>query len=171
MTDKSAKVNNFYNTEKGVQIGTVNLFAPGGRVASGSEYYNLIIGFDPFATDYIELVKYRFLTEYIEDSVKEAFDGKLEEIQQLPTIIINELHKGSQKGALVRINQILMRQDRVVAYFTPYSSIPMSYLTKNSWMFGLSMPNEPYRTHWTIKNINLMERLKQKDFMDPKNQH
>lgn len=53
---------------------TFNLFLPdSSKNSMHPEYFNLIVGYDPFEKDHILIEKSRALTEYITDEVKAEF--------------------------------------------------------------------------------------------------
>ena len=107
---------------------TVNLFLPdGSKTTSNPEYFNLIIGYDPFEKDqgwqaaekdHILVDPQRSLTEYISDEVKEQFCGwtavAIEEIKKLPTIITQEWDRTDTQQAVFAFIRDLKVQDNGV---------------------------------------------------------
>ena len=93
----------YNNYGKGVQVGhadtfspTVNLIITGSNGQQGpgnADYYNLFVGFDPFASDHLLVPKDRALTEYMTPELKDCFaaldDGAIAETKRLPCIIVD----------------------------------------------------------------------------------
>jgi len=141
---------------------TINLFLPDGtKNTSSPDYFNLIIGYDPFSSDRILIDKDRALTEYISDEVKDEFSGwtpdKIEKIKKLPTIIALEKDGTDEQQAIFAfIRDIKVQDNGIKVYFQKYFPIPFSFLKDNlsdlaMYLFELT------RTHWTIKKIDLLE--------------
>ena len=167
-------IRNFYNGENGIQVAhadsftpTINIILPGSAEKStpmNSEYYNLLVGYDPFEHDHILIDRSRALTEYMAEEVTAKFcgwkDEQLAEIKKLPTIITCERdrsHIDEQQGVLAFIKNIQFRQNGIMIYFQRYYPIPMGFLQDHAFDLGLYNEWELNRTHWAIKNINLME--------------
>lgn len=161
------------NYGSGTQIdtveGNVTINIPGNAGASnslGSDYFNLIVGFDPFASDHLLVPLQRALTEYIEDDVQSRF-GSLDEttiaqIKQLPTIIVEEFNRSnadSINALFAFITNIRRQQNGIKIYFKSVCKIPARVLQDNLHGLAIDMAFESTRTHWTIKNINLLEAL------------
>jgi hypothetical protein len=141
---------------------TINLFLPdGSKTAANPDYFNLIIGYDPFPSDHILVDPKRALTEYISDDVKERFAGwtpeKIAEIKKLPAIISCERDgTDEQQAVFAFIRDIKVQDNGIKVYFQRYFPIPFSFLSENlsdlaMYLFELT------RTHWTIKKIDLLE--------------
>ena len=135
----------------------------GKRREISRDYYNLIIGYDPFPSDRIVVDPSRALTEYISDEVKEKFGGwneeAIERIKKLPAIISMERDKSAEQQAVFAFIKDIRRQESgIKVYFQKYYPIPLSLLWDN--MRELSMYQFEFtRTHWTIKNIDILEVL------------
>ena len=141
---------------------TINFFLPGGsRTSSHPEYFNLIIGYDPFPSDHFLVDKARALTEYISDEVKTEFGSlsaeAIEKIKKLPAIIATE-RDGSddQQAVFAYIQDIKVQNNGIKIRFQKYFHIPFSFLKDNlsdlaMYLFELT------RTHWTIKRVYLLE--------------
>ena len=141
---------------------TINLFLPDGtKATSNPDYFNLIIGYDPFPSDHILVDKSRALTEYISDEVKDEFAGwtpeKIEKIKKLPAIIAQEKDGSDEQQAVFAfIRDVKIQDNGVKVYYQKYFPIPFSFLKDNlpelaMYLFELT------RTHWTIKKIDLLE--------------
>lgn len=168
-------VRNFYNGENGIQVAHADSFAPtihihlpndaGIPTSLNREYYNLFIGYDPFEKDHILVTRDRALTEHMAEEVKALFRPKPEYIQQikgLPTIISNErdrLHVDEQQGVLARITNVRFQQNGIVIYFKKLRPIPLMLLQNHILEFSLTSEWELNRTHWAIKNVDLVEVL------------
>ena len=81
---------------------TINLFLPdGSKTAANPNYFNLIIGYDPFPSDHILVDPKRALTEYISDDVKERFAGwtpeKIAEIKKGQSLFLCDWKELSQR--------------------------------------------------------------------------
>lgn len=166
----------FNNYGKGVQVGHADSFSPtvnvilsnhsGEQTSLSSTYYNLLIGYDPFERDHILVSKDRALTEHMDDSVKEKFCGwtpeKIAEIKKLPTVITCERDRtqiDEQQGVLAFITDIKVQTNGINIHFQRYFPIPMRLLQENFFELGLTSVWELNRTHWAIKDINLLEVL------------
>lgn len=170
-------VHNFYNGENGIQVAhadsftpTINIIMPGSgennRTPLTLEYYNLIVGYDPFEKDHILVDRSRALTEHMAPEVKDKFcgwkDNQLAEIKKLPAIITCERDRSQideQQGVIAFIKNIRFQQNGIMVYFQRYYPISMKFLQDHQFDLGLTSEWELNRTHWAIKNINLMEVL------------
>jgi hypothetical protein len=166
----------YNNYGKGVQVGhadtfspTVNLIITGSNGQQGpgnADYYYLIVGFDPFASDHLLVPKDRALTEYMTPELKDCFatldDGAIAEIKRFPSIIVDEYCKttSSDKNAVFAfVTDIRKQQNGVMVYFQRFYPIPVTVLVENEYALGTANGFESFRTHWTIKNINLLQVL------------
>lgn len=141
---------------------TINLFLPdGSKSPANPDFFNLIIGYDPFPSDHILVDPSRALTEYISDDVKAEFGGwtpeKIEKIKKLPAIISQERDgTDEQQAVFAFITNIKAQDNGIKVYYQKYFPIPFSFLKDNlsdlaMYLFELT------RTHWTIKKIDLLE--------------
>lgn len=141
---------------------TINLFLPdGSRTAYRPEYFNLIIGYDPFPSDHILVDKSRALTEYMSDEVKAEFNGltpeNIEKIKKLPAIIAQERDGSDEQPAVLAfIRDVKVQDNGVKVYYQKYFPIPFSFLKDNLSELAMYL-FELTRTHWTIKKIDLLE--------------
>ena len=162
------------NEGKGVQIvhaasvtPTFNVILPesgGKRTELSRDYFNLIIGYDPFSSDRILVDRERALTEYITDEVAAEFGGwtkeAIEKIKKLPAIIALERDRSDeqQEAVFAFIKEVRPQENGIKVYFQKYYPIPISILWDH--MRELAMYQFEFtRTHWTIKNIDLLEVL------------
>lgn len=135
----------------------------GKRTELSRDYFNLIIGYDPFPSDRVLVDSSRALTEYITDEVKAEFGGwtpeNIEKIKKLPAIISCERDGTNEQQAVFAFIKDIRRQENgIKVYFQKYYPIPFSFLSEHlsdlaMYLFELT------RTHWTIKNVDLMEVL------------
>ena len=103
---------------------SINLIgmADGRKSSVSADYFNLIIGYDPFEKDHILVDPKRALTEYISDDVKERFDGwtpeKIAEIKKLPAIISCERDgTDEQQAVFAFIRDIKVQDNGIKVYF------------------------------------------------------
>ena len=167
---------NFINAENGVQVAhadsfspVINIYVQGDTSATAdfsSNYYNLLIGFNPSAEKHVAVDRKRALTEYMAPEVSEKFcgwsDEAIEKIKKLPAIIIEERDKNAideQQGVVATIKKIQLRQADIIITFQSIAPITMRFMQDNMIDLGLEHEWELNRTHWAIKNINLMEVL------------
>ena len=168
---KQVVMNNYGN---GTQIDTVEgnltitVGAPTGQADSVAlDYFNLFVGFKPFASDHFIVRTDRVFTEgYTPDVAKSRFasldDTAVAGIKQLPTIIVDEFCKtdAHEKNAVLAfVTSVRRQQNGVKIYFKTIRTIPAQVLIDNEFELGMDMGLESYRTHWAIKNINLWEVL------------
>lgn len=165
----SAPVFSAHAEDAGIAVGYADSFAPtvniiladGTKNTSSSEYFNLIIGYDPFEKDYIIVDNARALTEYISDEVKGEFSGwtvdAIEKIKKLPTIISMERDgTDEQQAVFAFIKDIKVQDNGIKVYFQRYFPIPFAFLKENLAELAMNL-FEMTRTHWTIKKIDLLE--------------
>ena len=144
---------------------TVVLMMDGRKSSLSSDYYNLIMGYDPFEKDYVLVDKSRALCEYIRDKVKEEFAGwsaeKIEKIKKLPAIISQEWDRTDEQQAVFAfIKDVKIQENGIKVYFQKYFPIPFSFLRENLDELAINR-FEIYRTHWTIKNVDLVEVMQE----------
>jgi hypothetical protein len=80
------------------------IMTDGTRNSLAWDYFNLIIGYDPFEKDYILVSRDRALTEYMSDEMKAEF-GELtpeviDKIKKLPAIIAQEWDRTDEQQAV-----------------------------------------------------------------------
>lgn len=139
------------------------IIADGKKSTISSDYYNLLVGFDPFGRDCALVPKERALTEYIQDDVRARFGGwgaeAVEEIKKLPAVISMEADgTDGQQAVFAFIKEVKVQENGIRVNFQRYFPIPFSILRENQQELGLHL-FEYTRTHWTIKNIDLVEVL------------
>ncbi len=139
------------------------IFADGKKSSVSSNYYNLLVGFDPFDKDYVLVPKERALTEYIQNDIKAEFGSwsaeAIEKIKKLPAIISMEADgTDEQQAVFAFIKNIKIQENGIKVYFQRYFPIPFTVLRANQQELALHL-FEYTRTHWTIKNIDVVEVL------------
>lgn len=170
------EVSTYNNYGKGVQVGHADTFSPtvnliitgtnGQQRPANTDYYNLFIGFDPFISDHLLVPKDRALTEYMMPELKSRFtpldDNAIAEIKRFPSIIVDEYCKTtpSEKNAVFAfVTDVRKQQNGVMVYFRQLYPIPVKVLLENEYALDTVNGYESYRTHWAIKNINLIQVL------------
>lgn len=170
------EVSTYNNYGKGVQVGHADTFSPtvnliitgtnGQQRPANTDYYNLFIGFDPFISDHLLVPKDRALTEYMTPELKNRFtlldDNAIAEIKRFPSIIVDEYCKTtpSEKNAVFAfVTDVRKQQNGVMVYFRQLYPIPIKVLLENEYALDTVNGYESYRTHWAIKNINLIQVL------------
>ena len=170
------EVKTFNNYGKGIQVGHADTFSPtvnliitgsnGQQSPANVYYYNLFVGFDPFSSDHFLMPKDRVLTEYMTSELKSRFaaldNGAIAEIKKLPSIIVEEYGKGSaddKNAVFAFVTDIHKQQNGVMVYFQRFFPIPVTVLVENEYALDTVNGFESFRTHWTIKNINLLQVL------------
>lgn len=141
------------------------------------DYYNLIVwGSDEIGDDYVKIDKSRALTEYMTDSVFATFTpltaDKLSEIFRMPTIITNENHYYGHTDYNHMAKYGLITDIREVSngfriYFNKLNEIPqqmLNELCEELDLWSATHFTEFNRSHWSIKNIDLVAELKKAGF-------
>ncbi|NLC74044.1 hypothetical protein [Clostridium sp. KNHs216] len=170
------EVSTYNNYGKGVQVGHADTFSPtvnliitgsnGQQRPANTDYYNLFIGFDPFISDHLLVPKDRALTEYMTPELKSRFasldDNAIADIKRFPSIIVDEYCKTtpSEKNAVFAfVTDVRKQQNGVMVYFRQLYPIPVKVLLENEYALDTVNGYESFRTHWAIKNINLIQVL------------
>jgi len=169
-------VTTYNNYGKGVQVGHADTFSPtvnliitganGLQRPANIDYYNLFVGFDPFVSDHLLVPKDRVLTEYMTPELSTRFapldDSAIAEIKRFPSIIVDEYCKttpSDKNAAFAFVTDIRKQQNGVMVYYQRFFPIPIKILLENEYALDTVNGFESYRTHWTIKNINLLQVL------------
>lgn len=138
------------------------------------EYFNLfVIGAEDYQNSFFVVPKDRALTEHMTEKSKAMFSPltqtAIETIKTLPTIFASEnTEYGSTSpdhqafyGFVTDVREAL---DGYRIYFKLFQSISQQRLNELAIALDLSSSthfNELNRTHWSIKNIDLVEELRQ----------
>ena len=156
---------NVHADHEGVAIGytdsvntTLNVVLVDGKKSPLSkDYYALLMGYDPFEKDYVLVSKDRALTEYIQNDVKTKFSDLTPEtiaaIKEIPAVISCEADgTESQQAVFAFIKDIRIQENGIKVYF--------HYSVLRTYQQELALHLFEYtRTHWTIKNVDLIEVL------------
>lgn len=170
-------VNNFNNNGTGAliahtdtynkQVNLVVLDVGGRRVTTGSDFYSLIIGVDPFEKDHFTMMTVRALTESMNEDMQKRFlpltQEGIEEIKLRPVLIAQECARRDTEGkeaAVGFIQDIQKRETGYEIYFQAPFRVDMEVVWQNMRELGIPHPFELTRTHWTLKQIDLFEVLK-----------
>ncbi|SJZ94306.1 hypothetical protein SAMN02745116_01909 [Pilibacter termitis] len=137
------------------------------------DFYNLIVwGSDEISDNYVTIDKSRALTEYMTESVFAAFTpltaNKLSEVFRMPTIITSENHyygytdddHMAKYGLITDIREV---SSGFRIYFNKLNEIPQQRLNELSEeldLWSTTHFTEFNRSHWSIKNIDLVTELK-----------
>jgi len=153
------------------EIETINHITNSGGL--DRNYYNFIVHNDfDLSSEYITMEKDRALTGYMTQTVKSIFTPLtikiVNQIKCMPTIFANENHgygttSDDQIALYGFITDIRETQKGYRIYFKVLNQIPQIGLNAlaDELDFGLSTKfNGLNRTHWAIKNINLIGTLK-----------
>ena len=137
------------------------------------DYYNLIVwGSDPFLEHrHVTISKDRILVEYITPELKSWLSpltpDAIAALKTFPCIIANENHwygrtDEDQYAVLAIITDIKNRSNGIEIYFHPFHGLQQQRLNDLRFELGLSGTsgfNEFNRSHWTVKEIDLLEVL------------
>lgn len=136
-------------------------------------YYNLfVIGIEDFNGRHFIIPKDRALTECITDELKSKYasldDNAISEIIKIPAVFASENHHygytdENHLAYFGFVNDIKIQENGIKIYHNISFPIPQQVLNENAFDFaikGASSFNELNRTHWTIKNINAVEELR-----------
>ena len=142
------------------------IMTDGTRNSLACEYFNLIIGYDPFEKDYILVDRDRALTEYMSDEMKAEF-GKLtheviDKIKKLPAIIAQEWDRTDEQQAIFAfIKDVKVQDNGVKIRYTKFFPIPFNFIRENLDELAVYL-FEIYRTHWSIKHVDLLDVMQEK---------
>ena len=89
-------------------------------------------------------------------------DNAIADIKRFPSIIVDEYCKTtpSEKNAVFAfVTDVRKQQNGVMVYFRQLYPIPVKVLLENEYALDTVNGYESFRTHWAIKNINLIQVL------------
>jgi hypothetical protein len=139
------------------------------------EYYNLfVVGDEMFNENFFLIDKKRALTISggIEPHISKQFASLTDEIitmiKTFPSLFTSENHQYGRTddnhfALFGLVTDIKIQENGIKIYFHKFCSIPQQRLNEialNLAIKGSSSYNELNRTHWTIKQINLIEELR-----------
>lgn len=132
-------------------------------------HYNLFVTFDNTAWDFdkYEVDKSRFLA-YTNVEIRDKFIPlnckSLDKIKSFPCLFLYELDTGKRFGYVGQITKIMVRDKAIRVYFEKFNSVSIQDIMELSFELDISMPyrgiTELNRTHWAIKNVNLIQELR-----------
>lgn len=144
-------------------------------VSLSRDYYNLIVwGSEPFfeqrhvtITKDRALVERENITSELKAWLSPLTDEAIAALKSFPCIIANEnLFYGrtdeTQYAVLAAITNIKKRTNGIEVYFHPFHGLPqkaLNELRNELGIFGSSGFNEFNHSHWTVKEIDLLEVL------------
>lgn len=170
--DHVDKVNYTYNiimappTKTG---GNVSLYS---KITISRDYYNLfVIADEDFSLGHFTVPKDRSLTSYTNDCIKVKYasldNDAIEKIKTFPSIFASENHEyGSTDenhfAIYGLVTNIRIQETGIKIYFHPLNYISQQHLNILAPNLGIrakSRYNELNHTHWTIKQVDLIEEL------------
>ena len=144
-----------------------------GGMSPSREYYNLfVIGDEQFATGSFTVAKDTALVTYIEPEVKKKFfrirsSSVVRQILTLPSLFMSENRdfkesRPGQKAILGRVTDIEIKTNDIKISFELEIQLFQQVITDISQSLGISGNpglSELNNTHWTIKQIDLLQVL------------
>lgn len=129
--------------------------------------YNLIVSgnAETWEKSHFDLDVDRFLEHtdpQIRERLRELTPTIISELTRLPTVFAYELAVG-QPARVGRLRSIRQRQGTIRIEFAFDESIPpfsTEEFNRHAWDFDINK-NEMYRHHWAVKDVDLMEGLRQ----------
>ncbi len=138
-----------------------------------TDYYNLfVIGNEPFSDGHFIVPKDRALTESMMPENKAQFSALTDEaiarIKTFPSIFASENHNcgktdDDHQAIFGLVKEVRIQDNGIKIHFQALWPIPQQRLNEISFKIGIqgsSAFNELNRTHWAIKQLNLIEELR-----------
>ncbi|MBT9779627.1 TIR domain-containing protein [Clostridium sp. MCC353] len=132
--------------------------------------YNLLVSSceDAWEADSYQLERSRCLTSYTSKTIKEVYGElgikQIAEIKSYPCIFAYEDYAG--KNAYIGyITDMVIREKAIKFYFQKQGVLTYDDLHKYAFEFDIELTGsitELMHTHWTIKDINLVEEIKKR---------
>jgi len=158
------------------------IVSPASETQCDEEYYNLFISnhYDlaesSLGSNRIVIPPDRALASYISDDVKAIFGNlhsgeTISKIKTLPSIFACESNfreYPNQEAAYGFVTDIRIRENGINVYFRKIATLSQKTLSDRSHNLAIR-PFEWAHTHWTIKNVNLLEELKLAGLFDSSN--
>jgi len=143
-----------------------------GRITFNTDFYHLfvILG-EKFEDQYFLVPKDRALTESTNDELKSKYAAltpeAIEGLKRYPAIFADENHSygktdEEQNAYLGVVRDVKIQDNGIKIYFTIITAIPQQILNEQCFELGIGGArsfNELNRTHWALKQINLIEAL------------
>lgn len=146
------------------------------RITFNRDRYHLfVIGDETFVEPYFLVPKDRALTESTNDELTEKYATlkaeAIEELKNYPAIFAAENHlygktDDEQDAYFGIVKDIKIQDNGIKIYYTIITAIPQQVLNEQMLEFGIGGAksfNELNRTHWALKQINLIEALQKAD--------
>jgi hypothetical protein len=145
----------------------------GTRFALNADYYNLfVIGNETFSDGHFIVPKERALTESITIENKAIFscltEDAIAQIKTFPSLFASKNHQygktdGDHNAIFGLVTDVRIQDNGVKIRFHQLWPVPQQKLNEATHRIALDSAasfNELNRTHWTIKQVNLLEELK-----------
>lgn len=138
-----------------------------------TDFYHLfVMGDETYEDNYFLVPEGRALTEYTNDTLKVKFGSlapeTIKELLQFPALFAAEnyfegLVNKTKDAYFGLVNDIKIQDNGTKIYFTIFQTIPQQLLNERCFEFGIvgyvKSPFELCRTHWALKQIDLIEAL------------
>ena len=142
------------------------------RIIFNTNFYHLfvILG-EKFEDNYFLVPKDRALTESTNDELKSKYASltpeAIEGLKRYPAIFADENHSygktdDAQDAYFGFVKDIKIQDNGIKIYYTIITAIPQQILNEQCFELGIGGArsfNELNRTHWALKQINLIEAL------------
>lgn len=137
-----------------------------------TEYYNLfVIGNETFSDRHFAVPKELALTESITPEIAAQFaslsENAIAQIKTFPSLFASENYfyastSVGHQAFFGLVTDVKIQDNGIKIYFQILSPVPQQKLNEMAFALALqsaSSFNELNRTHWTIKKVNLLEKL------------
>lgn len=138
-----------------------------------TDFYHLfVMGDETYEDNYFLVPEGRALTEYTNDTLKVKFGSlapeTIKELLQFPALFAAEnrfdgIVNKTKDAYFGLVNDIKIQDNGTKIYFTIFQTIPQQLLNERCFEFGIvgyvKSPFELCRTHWALKQIDLIEAL------------
>lgn len=146
------------------------------RLSFNTDFYHLfVISGERYEDTYFLVPKDRALTENTNEELKSRYatlrPEAIEELKRYPAIFADENHSygktdNEQDAYLGFLQDVKIQDNGIKIYYTIITAIPQQILNDQCFEFGICGArsfNELNRTHWALKQINLIESLQKAD--------
>lgn len=139
---------------------------------SSCNRYNLLVsaGEDAWEGDSYQLERSRCLTSYTPQMIKKEYDSfsseQITAIKSYPCIFAYEDDVEKKDAYIGRITDLVIRGRAIKFYFQKHGILTYDDLHKFAFEFDIELSGsitELMHTHWTIKDIDLVEEFKNRD--------
>ncbi len=142
------------------------------RIIFNTDFYHLfVISGEKFEDNYFLVPKDRALTESTNDELKSKFAAltpeAIDDLKRYPAIFADENHSygktdDKQDAYFGFVKDVKIQDNGIKIYYTIITAIPQQKLNEQCFELGIGGAksfNELNRTHWALKQINLIEAL------------